>query len=159
MFRGVLAAFAVMLCTVASHLVGAYASAGVIEDDSLLADEPIEAAASTPPVGTLEVPQPGSDQSGVGVVTGWVCDAEKVTVVIDGVERQAAYGTRRSDTQQACGDTNNGFGYLVNWNLLGDGPHQVEVLADDVPIGSADITVATLGAPFRTGLSGRYDLP
>lgn len=128
--------------------------------DGLSVDDPAaREAGSGSPTGVLEVPPPGSDQSGIGVITGWVCDANQVTIVIDGVEREAAYGTRRSDTQQICGDTNNGFGYLINWNLLGDGPHTVEALANGFSIGSSKITVATLGAPFRSGLSGTYDLP
>ena len=36
----------------------------------------------------------------------------------------AAYGTERLDTQAACGDTDNGFGLLFNWNLLDDGSTQ-----------------------------------
>src|SRR5262249_41204408 len=72
----------------------------------------------------LENPQPGSFQSGIGVVSGWVCDAKQITLVFDDVHTfPAAYGTARGDTQSTCGDTNNGFGLLVNWNLLGNGQH------------------------------------
>src|SRR5690349_15785082 len=72
----------------------------------------------------LENPAPGSFQSGIGLISGWLCNATRVDVDIDGrVTIPAAYGTVRGDTQSACGDTNNGYGLLVNWNLLGDGPH------------------------------------
>ena len=35
----------------------------------------------------------------------------------------AAYGMERVDTLETCGDTNNGFVLLVNWNRLGAGEH------------------------------------
>ena len=42
----------------------------------------------------------------------------------------AAYGTERADTADHCGDTNNGFGLLWNWNKLTDGPHTMRLLVD-----------------------------
>ena len=36
----------------------------------------------------------------------------------------------------ACGDTNNGFGLLYNWNRLGDGVHTVTAYADGVEVES-----------------------
>ena len=38
--------------------------------------------------------------------------------------------TRRTDTRGVCGDTNNGFGPLYNWNRLGDGPHTGTAIAN-----------------------------
>ena len=32
-------------------------------------------------------------------------------------------GPSETDTVDQCGDTNNGFGLLYNWNKLGDGEH------------------------------------
>ena len=129
--------------------------------------------------GYLENPSPASFQSGLGLISGWVCDAEGVTIEIekaDGevVEVAAAYGTERADTAGVCGDTANGFGVLVNWNLLDDGAHVVRVLVDGVAlgvqvvpgvgvvpavvdgieIGRAPVTVTTLGAEFVKGLQG-----
>jgi hypothetical protein len=67
----------------------------------------------------LESPQPGSFESGVGLIRGWVCQANAVEVQIDDGERQkVAYGTTRNDTIGVCGDANNGFGYTFNWNTL-----------------------------------------
>jgi hypothetical protein len=95
---------------------------------------------------TLENPQPGSFQSGIGVVSGWVCDAKQITLVFDGVHTfAAAYGTARGDTQATCGDTNNGFGLLVNWNLLGNGQHTVQGLRDGVACAHVTVTVTTFG--------------
>ena len=67
----------------------------------------------------FENPPPGSFQSGVGVISGWVCEAERIDVVFNpGTENeatfQAAYGTDRGDTQGHCNDINNGFGLLFN---------------------------------------------
>ena len=132
-------------------------------------------------LGHLENPAPASFQSGLGLLSGWVCDAEGVTIEIeqaDGtvVELEAAYGTERADTAAICGDADNGFGLLFNWNLLGDGAHAVRVLVHGVPLGvrlvpgvgvvpavvdgielgRAPVTVTTLGEEFRRGLTGRF---
>ncbi len=110
--------------------------------------------------GTLENPSPGSFQSGIGLFSGWVCDAQKVEIEINArLTLKAGYGTIRSDTAGVCGDTNNGFGLLFNWNLLGDGTHTVRALADGREFGRAGFTVTTLGAEFLTGVSGTYRLP
>ena len=72
-------------------------------------------------VGYLENPGPASFQSGIGVISGWVCAAETVEIVIetessDTRRLAAAYGTERADTARRadgtrlCGDTDNGFG-------------------------------------------------
>ena len=112
-----------------------------------------------PTQATLENPQPGTFQSGIGLVSGWVCDADTVTYQIDGgALRDAAYGTSRADTLAVCGDTDNGFGALLNWNLLGDGPHTIRAFADGVEVAAATFEVATLGEPFVTGATGAYAL-
>ena len=103
---------------------------------------------------TLENPQPASSQSGIGVISGWVCNANLIEIVFNETDTwQAGYGTRRTDTQGVCGDTNNGFGLLFNWNLLGDGTHTVRALADGVEFGSATVTVTTLGQEMLRGVS------
>lgn len=107
--------------------------------------------------GTLENPQPRSSKGGIGVVSGWVCNAIRVDIIFDGVATlQAAYGTSREDTRSVCGDANNGFGLLLNWNLLRDGTHSVRALADGVEFGRATFTVVTLGTEFLRGANGCY---
>lgn len=110
--------------------------------------------------GKLENPQAGSSQSGLGVLSGWVCNAGSVDIVIDeAVTLKAAYGTARGDTAKECGDTNNGFGLLLNWNLLRDGTHTIRTLADGVQFGSATFIVTTmLGMEYLTGVNGTYRL-
>ena len=110
-------------------------------------------------IGILENPGPGSFQSGLGVLSGWVCDAGEIQIEIEtergDSERQvAAYGTERLDTAGVCGDTDNGFGLLFNWNRLGDGVHTVRAFADGVEFGRATFTVTTLGEEFLVGVQG-----
>ena len=109
-----------------------------------------------PPVvtvrGTLEVPAPDSAQSGIGIISGWVCDADMLEVLLPittgpnvGLYTAMAlpYGGSRADTQAACGDADNGFGITFNWNVLGDGEHLIRVHADGQEIGRATVTVTT----------------
>ncbi len=112
-------------------------------------------------VGYLENPAAHSFQSGIGVISGWVCEAEGVAVEIeraDGtvVELATAYGTARADTAAICGDPDNGFGVLFNWNLLGDGTHAVVVLVDGIELSRASVTVTTLEAEFVEGLQRSF---
>ena len=114
----------------------------------------------TPGMGYLENPGPNSFQSGIGVLSGWVCDAETVELAIGTAGRQvAAYGTERLDTEEACGDTANGFGLLFNWNLLGDGTHSVVALVDGLEWSRTTVTVTTLGEEFVRGAEGECLVP
>ncbi len=111
--------------------------------------------AGTPGVGYLENPSPNSFQSGIGVISGWVCAANEVVIAIGDLGSQGAgYGTERVDTQEVCEDTDNGFGLLFNWNLLGEGEHDVVAYVDDVELGRATVRVTTLGAEFLRGVEG-----
>ena len=103
---------------------------------------------------TLENPQPGSFQSGLGIISGWVCEATRIEIQFDDQPLvEAAYGTDRGDTRSVCGDTNNGFGLLYNWNLLSHGVHTVRTLADGVEFARATITVTRLSEkPFLPNL-------
>ena len=106
-------------------------------------------------VGYLENPSPNSFQSGVGVLSGWVCEAETVEITLGPLAPQVAgYGTERLDTQEVCGDTDNGFGLLFNWNLLGDGEHTVVAYVDATELGRATVQVTTLGQEFLRGAEG-----
>ncbi|MEI2769569.1 MAG: hypothetical protein V9G98_02105 [Candidatus Competibacter sp.] len=115
---------------------------------------------STTLADVLENPQPGSAQSGISLISGWVCNASHVYVVIDGSQTYTmAYGTERTDTLSVCGDTNNGFGFLFNYNKLGDGQHTLQALADGVEFGQATFTVTTLGQEYLEGASRTFELP
>ncbi|MFO7642708.1 MAG: PhoPQ-activated protein PqaA family protein, partial [Candidatus Competibacteraceae bacterium] len=107
----------------------------------------------------LESPYPGSFESGIGLIRGWVCDAGNVEIQInDGVRQRVAYGSDRPDTVAACGDADNGFGYTFNWNNLGNGTHTVRAFADRLEFAQAQFTVTTLGTDFLRGVSGEYSL-
>ena len=105
-------------------------------------------------VGFLENPAPNSFQSGVGVISGWVCEAETVEIELNGEAQPAAYGTERLDTEAVCGDADNGFGLLVNWNRLGDGEHTVVAVVDGEELGRATVRVTTLGVEFLRDVEG-----
>lgn len=110
--------------------------------------------------GVLENPRPGSVRSGVGLISGWVCEADRVTITIDGGERlPAASGTSREDTRKRCGDADNGFGLLFNFNLLAEGLHTIRALADGTEFARARFTVQTLGAEFLRGLDRQVTVP
>ena len=107
----------------------------------------------------LENPAPSSLQSGIGIISGWVCDADRIEIEFDdGAPVEAGYGTSRGDTHSTCGDTDNGFGLPVNWNLLGHGSHTVRALADGVAFASVTVHVTTLGQEFVRGVSQGYVL-
>ena len=164
-------------------------------------------------VGALDMLGPETFQSGIGLISGWVCEAERVELEFDGGSTfefpfgdllascstspnsmrcsgpstlfahpfdssgadgedyppfpfrppppfafvlEAPYGTDREDTLEACGDQDNGFGLVVNWNRLGDGKHTVRALADGVEFGSATFSVTTFGVEFLTDAQGEY---
>ena len=131
-----------------------------IQADDLAGVSAIYPGAGTPPLGVLENPQPGSFTSGIGTISGWVCLANRIDLQVDGsITVQAPYGSLRGDTQGVCGDTNNGFGYLVNWSGLGPGQHTLVALADGVEFARATFTISTFGVPFVTGASGTYTVP
>jgi hypothetical protein len=104
--------------------------------------------------GTLENPAHMGYESGIGIVSGWHCDATQIEVQFDAYPPiEAAYGTSREDTAGPCGDADNGFGLLWNWSILGAGQHTVRVFADGAEFDSATIEVNTIGAEFEPFLS------
>ena len=117
----------------------------------------------TPEQAWLGNPAPGSFQSGIGVLSGWVCEAETVELVFEPATgepftEEAGYGTERGDTAGVCGDTDNGYGLLFNWNLLDDGLHTVRAYADDEEFAHSTFTVTTLGEDFAEGLARTHEI-
>ena len=104
---------------------------------------------------TLENPSLGSYQSGLSTISGWVCDAEEVVIELNGTPFRAGYRTSRFDTVGTCGDDDNGFSLLYNWNLLGNGIHTVEAFADGVKFASTQVRVTTLGEEFFRNADGK----
>ncbi len=120
----------------------------------------VSTAGGSMPIASQESPSAGSYESGVGLIRGWVCNASRVEVEIDGGERLVvAYGTQRPDTAAVCGAANTGYGLTYNWNLLGDGPHTLRVLADGVEFSRVNFHVTTLGEPYLQGIGADFVLP
>ena len=104
---------------------------------------------------TLENPVPEAIKSGVGIVSGWVCDAEDLMVSFDGGPQTfVPYGSERLDTAGVGGDSDNGFGLLINYNELGDGPHTITLYADGMVVTQVSFSVQTLGTNFLRGVTG-----
>ncbi len=98
----------------------------------------------------LEIPGDGDTLSGIGVISGWKCEVEgAITVrVDDGNPLPTLYGLPREDTEETCGDTDNGFVTYFNWGLLGDGTYTVAALDNGVKFDSSTVRVATFGEEF-----------
>ena len=105
---------------------------------------------------TLELPGSGSTQSGIGVISGWKCDANgQLTVRFNrGPSLPLIYGSERGDTRSVCGDSDNGFVAIWNWGVLGDGRHTAVVYDNGAEFGRATFTVVTPGVDFLRGVSG-----
>ena len=110
---------------------------------------------------TLENPQPNSFQSGLGVISGWACEAGEIVIELDGVPYRAGYGTEREPAvEHICGHSDAGFSLLWNWNNLGAGTHTVRALIDGQEFATTTVRVTTLGEdPFPRGLSGTFPIP
>ncbi len=109
---------------------------------------------------TLGNPRSGSFQSGVAAISGWACDAHEIIIELNGVPYRAGYPTTRPDTLERCGDTDNGFSLLWNWNNLGAGTHTVRALLDGVEFANTTVRVTAFGAdPFPRGWSGTFHIP
>ena len=111
----------------------------------------------------LEIPGNGATLSGIGVISGWKCEAEgDITVRFDEDEMLTVamvYGSERGDTKETpageiiCGDTDNGFLAIFNWALLEDGDHTAVAYDNGVEFVRRTFEVGTLGEEFVTGAS------
>jgi plastocyanin len=117
----------------------------------------IVSAAQAAPTSSLENPQPGSSQSGIGLYSGWSCQGPTITVSIDGAAPLAIpYGGARADTASICGASNTatGFGLLYNFNTLGAGTHSAQLYVNGQAQGSpTSFTVTVPSGEFLTGVS------
>jgi hypothetical protein len=121
----------------------------------------VKAAAAT--ASSLENPQPGSFQSGIGLLSGWSCQGPTVSIAIDGqAPLGTPYGGARADTASICGasNTGTGFGLLFNFNTLSAGSHSAQLFINGQPQGaSTQFTVTVPGGEFLTGLSKQVSVP
>jgi hypothetical protein len=105
----------------------------------------------------IENPQPGSTQSGIGLISGWTCAPATITYSIDsGPTAGIPFGGSRADTAASCGgQANNGFGLLFNYNTLSKGQHTLQVFANGTMLGQVAFTATNTGGEFQSGLTGR----
>ena len=69
-------------------------------DDRAGAQAIYPATASPPSQGRLENPPPNSPVSGISLISGWVCTANQITVLVDGtISLVVPYGSPRGDTE------------------------------------------------------------
>ncbi len=107
----------------------------------------------------LESPADGGTVSGIGVISGWKCDAEgDITVRFDGGNQvPLLYGSERGDTgvSAVCNDDGlNGFVAIWNWGILRDGEHTVIAYDDGVEFDRATFSVVNFGQERVEGAAG-----
>ena len=115
----------------------------------------------------LENPGEGQVYSGIGVISGWKCEAAgPLTIRFNGGPPvPLVYGSERPDTRSVCGDANNGFVALWNWgNLHTDtetaratvraDTHTARVYDNGVMFAETTFEVGTLGVAFLRGFEG-----
>ena len=111
----------------------------------------------------LDIPGDGDKLSGIGVISGWKCEAEgDITIRFnDGDPIPATYGFPRGDTSATCGDDdgNNGFYSFFNWALLGDGQHTAVAYDNGKQFARSTFEVTTLGEEFVKNANARLRVP
>lgn len=110
----------------------------------------------------LDIPGHGTTLSGIGVISGWKCEANgDLTIRFNGGDPiPLLYGSERGDVSGAgaCPDSDVGFVAVMNWGILGDGEHTAVAYDNDVPFARSTFTVVTTGAAFRTDLEGEWTI-
>ena len=118
---------------------------------------------------TLENPDNGASYSGIGVISGWKCEADGALTVsfFDadmmrvGNPVPLVYGSERPDVRNnsACASAAVGFVALWNWGNLSDGTYTAVAYDSDVEFARSTFQVATLGTEFLTGASTQVSVP
>ena len=107
---------------------------------------------------TLDIPGNGTTLSGIGLISGWKCEARgDLTIRFnDRTPIPLLYGSERGDVRDvgACPDADVGFVAVMNWGNLGDGEHTAVAYDNGVEFARSTFTVVTTGAAFRTDLVG-----
>ena len=104
----------------------------------------------------LGIPGPHTTVSGIGVISGWKCDAGELTVRFDGGEPiPLLHGAERADVLNvgACDHAHVGFLSIMNWGNLADGEHTAVVYDDGVEFGRSVFTVRRFREAFVRGAS------
>ena len=122
----------------------------------------VEEEPNTPPasVGYLGSPAQNSVVSGIGFISGWKCNAQDITVSIDGGPAlEMSMGVLREDTRPHCdGEAHNGFITQVNWNSIGAGQHTAVVYDNGIEFDRHTFMVGTTGEEFLRGATADIDV-
>ena len=115
---------------------------------------------------TLGIPGPGTTLSGIGVISGWKCQANgELTIRFDGGDSiPLLYGTERADVRAngQCLENdhdNVGFVAIWNWGELSDGTHTAVAYDDGVEFARSTFEVVTFGTEFLRDASGECRVP
>ena len=112
---------------------------------------------------TLEIPGPGTTLSGIGVISGWKCEANGLLTVRFNNDDPIPllYGSERTDVRNAgvCDDTAVGFMAIWNWGNLSDGEHTAVVYDNGVEFARSTFTVVTTGVSFLRDANGTCTIP
>ena len=103
---------------------------------------------------SLDNPQPHQAVAGIGLISGWHCDARRIEFAIDGAPPEfIPSGSNRPDTAGVCGGkTANGFGYTIRWNNFPPGEHGIVMLADGVEFARTTFKVVDMGPDMIYGV-------
>ena len=121
-------------------------------------------AASTSWAAGLGNPAPGRLYSGIGVISGWKCQAEgDLTIVFnnDGRHIPLLYGAERTDvraTGQCLENAHDNVGFVTiwNWGNLGDGEHTAVAYDNGVEFSRSTFTVGSTGEAFLKGVTRQH---
>ena len=106
---------------------------------------------------TLEIPTPQTTLSGIGVISGWKCEAGALTVRFNGGDPiPLSYGSSRSDVLNAGACDTDRVGFVAIWNYgeLGDGQHTAVVYDDGVEFARSTFDVVVAEEAFLRGVTG-----
>ena len=95
--------------------------------------------------------------SGIGVISGWKCEAGELTTRFNGgAPILLLYGAQRPDVLAAgaCAHDRVGFLTIMNWEELGDGEHTAVVYDDGVAFARSRFHVVTTGEAFLAHREG-----
>ena len=111
---------------------------------------------------TLDIPGNGTTLSGVGLISGWKCEAKgDLTIRFNGGDPiPLLYGSERTDVRNvgSCPDADVGFVAVMNWGNLGDGEHTAVAYDDGVEFARSTFTVVTTGEKFLEGARARVSV-
>ena len=130
-----------------------FLSSGITFSQDLMGD--ITLVGDAPPNDfSIEDPAAGSTQSGISLVRGWSCLGGQLEVQFSETDGTAigepaslAHGTPRADTEDVCGDTNNGFAMHIDWNILGTGEKTMTLIVNGEERATRNFSVADPDMP------------